>query len=100
MIVKSDVTIAKNYLNENELRFLNRMVTMYLDYAESMAERYIPMSMEDWANKLDGFIEFISAEQARLYAHIEFEKYRIVQDRLFESDFDRFIKNLESKENE
>ncbi len=104
-IVKSDVTIAKNYLSEEELRFLNRMVTMYLDYAESMAERRIPMSMEDWANKLDGFIEFngreilvgpgkVSAEKARLHAHAEFEKFRIVQDRLFESDFDRFIKEL------
>ncbi len=104
-IIKSDVTIAKNYLSEEELRFLNRMVTMYLDYAESMAERHIPMSMEDWANKLDGFIEFngreilkgagkISAEQARLHAHTEFEKYRLVQDRLFESDFDRFLKSF------
>ncbi len=105
-ILKSDVTIAKNYLSEKELRFLNRMVTMYLDYAEDMAERHIPMSMEDWAKKLDGFIEFngkevligagkISAEQARLRAHTEFEKYRLVQDRLFESDFDRYIKNFQ-----
>ncbi len=104
-IMKSDVVIAKNYLTEEELRFLNRMVTMYLDYAESMAERHIPMSMEDWANKLDGFIEFngreilkdagkISFEKAKLYAHTEFEKYRIIQDKLFESDFDKFLKSF------
>jgi len=101
-IVKADVSIAKNYLSETEMSYLERIVSLYLDYAELQAERKIPMSMEDWARRLDGFLEFngneiltgpgkISAEQAKLYAESEFEKYRIVQDRLFESDFDRFL---------
>ena len=101
-IVKSDVTIAKNYLSEKEMNYLERIVSIYLDYAEFQAERHIPMSMEDWAKRLDGFLEFngdeiltgpgkISAEQAKLHAETEFEKYRIVQDRLFQSDFDRFL---------
>lgn len=101
-IVKADVTVAKNYLSEQEMRYLERIVTMYLDYAELQAERKIPMSMEDWAKRLDGFIEFnggeiltgpgkISAERAKLHAETEFEKYRIIQDRLYESDFDRFL---------
>ncbi len=100
-ILKSDVTIAKNYLNDKEMSYLERIVSLYLDYAELQAERRIPMSMEDWAKRLDGFLEFngeelligagkISAEQAKLHAETEFEKYRIVQDRLYESDFDRF----------
>ena len=101
-IVKSDVIIAKNYLSEKEMNYLERIVSLYLDYAELQAERHIPMSMEDWAKRLDGFLEFngneiltgpgkISAEQAKLHAETEFEKYRIVQDRLFKSDFDRFL---------
>lgn len=101
-IIKADVTVAKNYLSEEELSYLERIVTMYLDYAELQAERKIPMSMGDWATRLDGFLEFngselligagkISAEQAKLHAETEFEKYRIIQDRLYESDFDRFI---------
>ena len=101
-IIKSDVSVAKNYLNEQEMNYLERIVSVYLDFAELQAERKIPMSMEDWANRLDGFLEFngneilmgagkISHEQAKLHAETEFEKYRIVQDRLFESDFDRFI---------
>ena len=101
-IVKADVTVAKNYLSEQEMRYLERIVTMYLDYAELQAERKIPMSMEDWAKRLDGFLEFngnelltgpgkISAEQAKLHAETEFEKYRIIQDRLYKSDFDRFL---------
>lgn len=101
-IVKSDVSIAKNYLNEQEMDHLQRIVSMYLDYAELQATRKIPMSMEDWAKRLDGFLEFneheiltgpgrISHEQAKLHAETEFEKYRIVQDRLFRSDFDRFL---------
>lgn len=101
-IVKSDVSIAKNYLNQDEIKYLDRIVTMYLDYAEDQAERKIPMSMEDWSKRLDGFIEFngreiltgagkISAEEAKLHAETEFEKYRIVQDKLFMSDFDRFL---------
>ena len=101
-IVKADVIVAKNYLSEEEMSFLERLVTLYLDYAELQAERKIPMSMEDWAKRLDGFLEFngnelltgpgkISAEQAKLHAETEFEKYRIIQDRLYESDFDRFL---------
>ncbi|MFN0604109.1 virulence RhuM family protein [Facklamia hominis] len=106
-IIKSDVVIAKNYLTGDEMNFLERIVSMYLDYAEIQAERKIPMSMEDWANRLDSFIEFngrdlligpgkISAEQAKLHAESEFEKFRIIQDRTFVSDFDRFL--LEGEE--
>ena len=101
-IVKADVTVAKNYLSEKEMSYLERIVSLYLDYAELQAERKIPMSMEDWAKRLDGFLEFngnelltgpgkISAEQAKLHAETEFEKYRIIQDRLYKSDFDRFL---------
>ena len=107
-IVKSDVSVAKNYLTEKELSFLERIVSLYLDYAELQAERHIPMSMEDWAKRLDGFLEFngteiltgagkISAEQAKLYAETEFEKYRITQDRLFQSDFDKYMLELEQQ---
>ncbi len=106
-ILKADVTIAKNYLSEEEMNYLERIVTLYLDYAELQAQRHIPMSMEDWAKRLDGFLEFngneiltgpgkISAEKAKLHAETEYEKYRIVQDRLFRSDFDRFLE-LEDK---
>ncbi len=101
-ILKADVTVAKNYLSEQEMHYLERIVSLYLDYAELQAERKIPMSMEDWAKRLDGFLEFngnelltgpgkISAEQAKLHAETEYEKYRIIQDRLYESDFDRFL---------
>ena len=101
-ILKADVSIAKNYLNEQEMNYLERIVSLYLDYAELQAERKIPMSMEDWAKRLDSFLEFngnelligpgkISAEQAKLHAETEYEKYRITQDRLYESDFDRFL---------
>ncbi len=101
-ILKADVTIAKNYLSKEEMNYLERIVSLYLDYAELQAERKIPMSMEDWAKRLDGFLEFngnelltgpgkISAEKAKLYAETEYEKYRIMQDRLYESDFDRFL---------
>lgn len=107
-IVKSDVSVAKNYLTEKELSFLERIVSLYLDYAELQAERHIPMSMEDWAKRLDGFLEFngaeiltgagkISAEQAKLHAETEFEKYRVIQDRLFMSDYDRYLLELEEK---
>jgi hypothetical protein len=100
-IIKADVSIAKNYLNEREMDYLERIVSVYLDFAELQAGRKIPMSMEDWAKRLDGFLEFngneiltgagkISHEQAKLHAETEFEKYRITQDRLFKSDFDRF----------
>ena len=101
-ILKADVTIAKNYLSKDEMNYLERIVSLYLDYAEFQAERKIPMSMEDWAKRLDGFLEFngnelltgpgkISAEQAKLHAETEYEKYRIIQDRLYESDFDHFL---------
>ena len=101
-ILKADVTVAKNYLSKEEMNYLKRIVSLYLDYAELQAERKIPMSMEDWAKRLDGFLEFngnelltgpgkISAEQAKLHAETEYEKYRVVQDRLYESDFDRFM---------
>ena len=105
-IVKADVTVAKNYLSEKEMSYLQRIVSLYLDYAELQAERRIPMSMEDWAKRLDGFLEFngnellmgpgkVSAEQAKLHAETEFEKYRIVQDRLFMSDYDKYLLELE-----
>ncbi len=107
-IVKSDVSIAKNYLTEKKLNFLERFVSLYLDYTELQAQRHIPMSMEDWSKRLDGFLEFngtelltdagkISAEQVKLYAETEFEKYRIIQDRLFTSDFDRYLLELEEE---
>ena len=100
-IIKSDVSVAKNYLTEHELRRLDRVVSMYLDYAEEQAERPIPMSMEDWAKKLDAFLQFneyellnnvgrVSAQVAKVFAESEFEKYRIIQDRLFQSDFDKY----------
>lgn len=103
-ILKADVTIAKNYLNEKEMNYMERIVSLYLDYAEMQAERKIPMSMEDWAKRLDGFLEFngnelltgpgkISAEQAKLHALTEYEKYRIIQDRLYESDFDKYLES-------
>ena len=107
-ILKPDVVIAKNYLTEKELKSLDRIVTMYLDYAEDQAERGIPMTMQDWAQKLNAFLQFnerdlldhpgkVTAEVAKAFAESEFEKYRIVQDRLFESDFDRVIKQLPTK---
>ena len=104
-IIKADVSIAKNYLNEKEMSYLERIVSLYLDFAELQAERKIPMTMKDWANRLDGFLEFngneiltgagkISHEKAKLHAETEFEKYRIIQDRLFESDFDLFLETM------
>lgn len=110
-IIKSDVSIAKNYLNVQEMEYLERIVSIYLDFAELQAMRKIPMSMQDWAERLDGFLEFngneiltgpgkVLQEQAKLHAESEFEKYRIVQDRLFQSDFDRLLLQLESKNKE
>jgi hypothetical protein len=104
-ILKSDVVVAKNYLNEKEIKFLNRIVTMYLDYAENQAERGVPMTMADWAEKLNAFLKFnevdilhdagkVTAEIAKAFAESEFEKYRPIQDRLFESDFDSEVKKL------
>ena len=106
-IVKTDVAVAKNYLIKKELEALGRIVNAYLDLAEERALRKIPMTMEDWAKRLDAFLEFterdilqhsgkVSAEIAKAHAESEFEKYRIVQDRLFESDFDRIVKQIES----
>jgi hypothetical protein len=107
-ILKPDVIVAKNYLTGKELKSLDRIVTMYLDYAESQAERNIPMTMTDWAGKLNAFLQFnerdlldhpgmVTAEVAKAFAESEFEKYRVIQDRLFESDFDRAIKKLPPK---
>lgn len=101
-IVKADVSIAKNYLTQTEMKDLNQFVTMYLDYAERQARRKIPMTMEDWAKRLDVFLEFneeeilkdkgrVSAEIAKSFAESEFEKYRIIQDKLYQSDFDKLL---------
>ena len=103
-IVKPDVSIAKNYLKESELEDMGRIVNSFLDLAEDMAKRHIPMTMEDWAKRIDKFLDLtdrpvltdaghVSAEQAKEYAETEFEKYRIIQDKLFQSDFDRFNDN-------
>jgi hypothetical protein len=107
-IVKTDVVIAKNYLNEKELKSLDRFVTMYLDYAEDQADRGMPMTMTDWSSKLDIFLQFnqrevldnpgkVTAAIAKAFAESEFEKYRIIQDRLFESDFDKLLKDTSNK---
>jgi len=101
-IVKTDVSIAKNYLKEMELEDMGRIVTAVLEFAESRAKRHIPMTMEDWAKRIDAYLSSderpildnagkVSHEDAVLHAETEFEKYRIVQDRLFQSDFDRFL---------
>ena len=105
-IKKSDVTVAKNYLSQDEMKQLNRMVTAYLDFAENMTLRHIPLTMQDWEMRLNSFIEMfdygilqdadkVSAEIAKLHAEAEFEKYRVIQDRLFMSDFDRYMLELE-----
>lgn len=107
-IRKTDVSIAKNYLNEKELEGLNRIVTMYLDFAESQALKGVVMNMKDWIVKLDSFLQFnekeilkhqgkVTHEVALALAESEFEKYRIVQDKLLESDFDKAIKNLKHR---
>jgi hypothetical protein len=108
-IRKTDVSIAKNYLNEKELDGLNRIVTMYLDYAEMQAQKSVIMQMKDWVSKLDAFLQFneneilqdsgnISHAVAVTLAENEYENYQTVQDRIFESDFDRSVKKiLESK---
>ena len=101
-IQKYDVSIAKNYLSREELQALERIVTMYLDYEEYQAGRHIPMTMQDWSQRLNRFLEFneheilhdtgrVTHEIAKAFAESEFEKYRIVQDRMFESDFDHFL---------
>lgn len=105
----TDVTVAKNYLTEFELEQLNRMVSAYLDYAENMTKRKIPLTMQDWETRLNAFIEMfeygllkdagkVTAAIAKLHAESEFEKYRIVQDRQFLSDFDKYLLELEEKD--
>jgi hypothetical protein len=106
-IQKFDVSVAKNYLTEDEMAQLTRLVAAYLDVAEDMAIRRIPMTMQDWESRLNRFIAAtdreilqdagkVTAEIAKAHAESEYEKYRIVQDRLFESDFDRMMKQIES----
>lgn len=108
-IVKADVSIAKNYLTSEELQDLNQFVTMYLDYAERQARRQIPMTMEDWAKRLDVFLEFneeeilrdkgkVSAEIAKSFSESEFEKYRVIQDGLYQSDFDKLLLGVDNGE--
>lgn len=103
-IVKADVSIAKNYLKESELDDMGKLVNTILDFAQRMADRHIPMTMEDWAKRIDIVLEAggdavlkdageVTAEYAKEYAETEFEKYRIIQDRLFRSDFDKFDGN-------
>ena len=103
-IIRSDVSVAKNYLKQKELQALGRLVNAYLDIAKDMAERHIPMTMEDWAKRIDKFLDAINrdilqsagsitAEYAKQYAESEFEKYRVIQDRLFRSDFDLLNEN-------
>ena len=105
-IKKSDVTVAKNYLSQDEMKQLNRIVTAYLDFAENMTLRHIPLTMQDWEKRLNSFIEMfdygilqdagkVTAEIAKIHAETEFEKYRIIQDRLFMSDFDKYMLELE-----
>ena len=104
-IRKSDVSIAKNYLTEEELKPLNRIVSMYLDYAEDQAEQGNAMTMKDWAEKLNAFLQFnqkeilqnlgkVTAAIAKEFAEKEYEKYKPMQDKLFESDFDKDLKKL------
>lgn len=108
-IQKFDVVLAKNYLTEHEMAQLTRLVSAYLDVAEDMALRKIPMTMQDWETRLNRFLEVtdrkvlqdagkVTAEIAKAHAESEFEKYRIVQDRLFESDFDRMLRQLEGED--
>ena len=107
-IVKADVSVAKNYLSMDEMQELNEIVTMYLDYATRQARRHIPMTMADWASKLDAFLQFNDAELlrdkgkvtaaiAKAFAESEFEQYRVIQDRLYQSDFDRLVASTEQK---
>lgn len=108
-ILKSDVVIAKNYLSQNEIKSLDRIVTMYLDYAEDQAERNIPMTMKDWSQKLNAFLQFnerdilqnagkVTAVIAKEFATSEFEKYKVIQDKSYKSDFDRLLGDMEIQE--
>lgn len=107
-IVRGDVSIAKNYLSDAEMKNMNQLVSMYLDYASRQASKHIPMTMQDWAGKLDFFLTMndekllvgkgsVSHDEARIYAESEFEKYRLIQDALFKSDFDLFAVALEQE---
>ena len=108
-ILKSDVSIGKNYLSKDELESLGQIVNAYLELAESRAKRQIPMTMQDWAKRLDLFLQFddrdilknvgsINAAIAKEHAESEFEKYRIIQDKLFQSDFDKLINKIDDKQ--
>ena len=108
-IVKADVSVAKNYLSMGEMQELNEIVSMYLDYATRQARRHIPMTMADWASKLDAFLQFndaeilrdkgrVTAAIAKAFAESEFEQYRVIQDRLYQSDFDRLVASTEQKD--
>jgi len=108
-ILKSDVTVAKNYLSQNEIKSLDRIVTMYLDYAEDQAERNIPMTMKDWSQKLNAFLQFnerdilqnagkVTAVIAKEFAISEFEKYKVIQDKSYKSDFDMLLQELDKDE--
>jgi len=105
-ILKSDVVVAKNYLSQDEIKSLNRIVTMYLDYAEDQAERNIPMTMKDWSSKLNAFLQFnereilqnagkVTATIAKEFAISEFEKYKVIQDKSYTSDFDILLKKMD-----
>lgn len=105
-ILKSDVIVAKNYLSKDEIKSLNRIVTMYLDYAEDQAERQIPMTMKDWSDKLNAFLQFnerdilqnagkVTATIAKEFAISEFEKYKVIQDKSYKSDFDRLLGEID-----
>jgi hypothetical protein len=105
-ILKSDITVAKNYLSQSEIKSLNRVVTMYLDYAEHQAEKQIPMTMKDWSKKLNAFLEFnehdilqnagkVTVQIAKEFAISEFEKYKVIQNKSYKSDFDRLIDELD-----
>ena len=107
-IIKTDVSIAKNYLSNLELSELNEIVTMYLDYANRQARKFVPMTMEDWKNKLDAFLNFndeeigdgrgkVTHEIAKAFAESEFEKYRVIQDKNYQSDFDKLVESMNKK---
>ncbi len=105
-ILKSDVVVAKNYLTQNEIKALDRIVTMYLDYAEDQAERNIPMTMKDWSQKLNAFLQFnerdilqnagkVTFVIAKEFAISEFEKYKVIQDKSYKSDFDKLLGEID-----
>ena len=109
-ILKPDVSVGKNYLDAKQMTELDRVVSMYLDYAENQAERGIAMKMADWAQKLDAFLQFneyeildnpgkVSAAAAKNIAEEQYEQFRVVQDKMFESDFDRIVKKIRQQEN-